>query len=196
MCIVIFSVVEYETKSNLLSEILEIRLLRWYFPSKDPSGNDSDPNQVQWENSWPIIVEGDPKAPFSIATTQRRRFNSFPWIASITLDPYLIMLSVKQEGIKNHFLNPWYDSTRNWTLVSRTMGEHTYYYANGLAGKIQTFTLANMQNPNKNISWWVWNKYEFTLIMGERFSVLYRWLNCSVYVFAHPLRDEGNVSQG
>ena len=40
------------------------------------------------------IVEGDPMAPFSIATTLR-----------CTLDPYLIMLSVKQGGIKYHFLS-------------------------------------------------------------------------------------------
>ena len=31
--------------------------------------------------SWPTIVEGKPKAPFSIATTPRCRggHNSFPW---------------------------------------------------------------------------------------------------------------------
>ena len=41
------------------------------------------------------IVEGDPKAPFSIATT--------PGLLHFTLEPYLIMLSVKQGGIKFHF---------------------------------------------------------------------------------------------
>ena len=46
--------------------------------------------------SWPTIVEGDPKAPFSIARTPRCRRGcySFPWIASLTLDPWVIMLSV------------------------------------------------------------------------------------------------------
>ena len=51
------------------------------------------------------IVEGNPKAPFSIATTPRCRGGrySFPGLLYFTLDPYLIMLSVKQGGIKYHF---------------------------------------------------------------------------------------------
>ena len=57
--------------------------------------------------NWPTIVEGDPKAPFSIATTQRCRGRcySFLWIVLLTLDPYLIMLSVKQGSIKYHVLS-------------------------------------------------------------------------------------------
>ena len=58
-------------------------------------------------------VEVDPKAPFSIATTPRcrgRRY-SFPGLTHLTLDPYLIMLSVKQGGIKYHFLSLWYNAT-------------------------------------------------------------------------------------
>ena len=35
------------------------------------------------------------------------------------------MLSVKQGGIKYHFLSLWYDSTWNWTQVSRAIGEHS-----------------------------------------------------------------------
>ena len=50
------------------------------------------------------LVECDPKALFSIATT-------FPGLLYFTLDPYLIMLNVKQGGIKYHFLSFWYDST-------------------------------------------------------------------------------------
>ena len=34
------------------------------------------------------------------------------------------MLSAKQDGIKNHFLSLWHDSTWDWTTVSRTIGEH------------------------------------------------------------------------
>ena len=73
------------------------------------------------------IVEGNPKAPFSIATTPRRRGGrySFPGLLYFTLDPYLIMLSVKQGGIKYHFLSLWYDSTWDWTQVSRAIGEHS-----------------------------------------------------------------------
>ena len=51
------------------------------------------------------IVEGDPKAPLSIATTPRRRGGAtpFPGFLHFILDPYLIMLTVKQGGIKYHF---------------------------------------------------------------------------------------------
>ena len=63
--------------------------------------------------NWPTIVKSYLKAPISIATTLRCREGcySFPWIAPFTLDLYLIMLSVKQEGIKCHFFSLWYDST-------------------------------------------------------------------------------------
>ena len=52
------------------------------------------------------VVEGDPKAPFSVATTPR--CTPFPILLHFTLDTYLIMLSVKQGGIKYQRLN---DST-------------------------------------------------------------------------------------
>ena len=35
----------------------------------------------------------------------------FPVLLHFTLDPYLIMVSVKQGGIKHHFLSLWHDST-------------------------------------------------------------------------------------
>ena len=73
------------------------------------------------------IVEGNPKVPFSIATTPRCRGGrySFPGLLHFTLDLYLIMLSVKQGGIKYHFLSLWYDLTWDWTLVSRAIGGHS-----------------------------------------------------------------------
>ncbi len=37
-----------------------------------------------------------------------------PGLPYFNLDPYLIMVSVKQSGIKYHFLSLWYDST--WEL--------------------------------------------------------------------------------
>ena len=51
------------------------------------------------------VVEGDPKATFSVATTPRCRggHNSFSWIDPLTLDPNFLMLNVKQGGIKYHF---------------------------------------------------------------------------------------------
>ena len=41
------------------------------------------------------LVEGGPKAPFSIATTPKEGATPFPVLLHFTLDPYLIMLSVK-----------------------------------------------------------------------------------------------------
>ena len=71
-------------------------------------------------------------APFSIATTPSYRSGrySFLWIALLTLKSYLIMLTVKQRGIKFHFLNLWYDS--NWTQVCRTVGEHSNHNTKNL----------------------------------------------------------------
>ena len=51
-------------------------------------------------------IEGVPNAPFSIAPTPlgvREGAIPFPGLLDFTLDPYLIMLSVKQGGIKYHF---------------------------------------------------------------------------------------------
>ena len=93
------------------------------------------------------IVECDPKAPFSIATTPRCRGGrySFPGLLYFTLDPYLIMLSVKQGGIKYHFLSLWYDDPGlNPGLPA--IGEHSlhhYYYA--------------------TIIHWIWNKIFYSL---------------------------------
>ena len=52
--------------------------------------------------SCPTGVEGDSKAPILMSTTPRFREGHyyFPWIAPLTLDPYLIMLSLKQRRIK------------------------------------------------------------------------------------------------
>ena len=49
------------------------------------------------------LVEGDPKAPFSIATTLRCRGerNSIPWVAA--LYPWSIPYNAEQGGIKYHF---------------------------------------------------------------------------------------------
>ena len=71
---------------------------------------------------FPTLVEGDTKAPFSIAIAPRwgEGATLFPWLIHSTLDPYLIMPSVKQGGIKYHFLNLWYGLTWDWTPISRT----------------------------------------------------------------------------
>ena len=60
------------------------------------------------------LVEGDLKAPlFNSYNTQDVGVDAtpFPGLLHFTHDPYLIMLSVKQDGIKYHFLSFWYDLT-------------------------------------------------------------------------------------
>ena len=47
------------------------------------------------------------------------------YLLHFTLDPYLIMLSAKQGGIKYHFLSFWYDSTWDWTPVFQNIGKHS-----------------------------------------------------------------------
>ena len=54
----------------------------------------------------------------------------YPGLLNFSLDPYLIMLSVKQGSIKYHFLSLWYDSTWDWAQVFRAIGEHSNPYAN------------------------------------------------------------------
>ena len=73
------------------------------------------------------VVDRDPKAPFLTATISKCSRDHYPllWIAPLTLVMYLIMLSVKQGGIKPHFLNLWYDSNWDRTPVFQAIGEHT-----------------------------------------------------------------------
>ena len=40
------------------------------------------------------------------------------------------MLSVKQGAIKYHFSSLWYNSTWDWTPVSRAIGEQSNYHVN------------------------------------------------------------------
>ena len=89
------------------------------------------------------IVEGDPKAPFSVATTPRcAGATPFPGLLHFTLDPYLIMLSVKQGDIKNYFwvfgmirpsIEPWSPRQLVNTLLIRQM-TLVRVFANGPGG--------------------------------------------------------------
>ena len=54
----------------------------------------------------------------------------FPGLIHFTLDPYLIMLSVKQGGIKYHFLSLWYPRSPGPlanTLTARPMEVYNIY---------------------------------------------------------------------
>ena len=93
------------------------------------------------------LAECDPKAPFSIATKLRCKWGRYS--IPLTLEPYLIWMSVKQGGIKYHFLSLWYDSTWDWTQVSRAIGEHSNHYENvrygTLIGTFSPWTLDQWQ---------------------------------------------------
>ena len=72
------------------------------------------------------LVEDEQKAPFSIVHWGvGEGATPFPGLLHFTLDPYLILLSVKQGDIKYHFKSLWYDATWDWTQVSRTIGKHS-----------------------------------------------------------------------
>ena len=52
----------------------------------------------------------------------------FPVLPHFTLDIHLIMLRVKQGGIKHHFLSFCYDLTWDWTPVYQAIGGHTHIF--------------------------------------------------------------------
>ena len=74
--------------------------------------------------SWPTVVEGHLKAPFSTAR-RRKGCYSFLGIASLILDPYLIMQIVMQGCTKYHFLSLWFDTTCDGTPFSWAFSEHS-----------------------------------------------------------------------
>ena len=95
--------------------------------------------------SWPTVVDGDPKAPLSIAISpicERRRY-SFPRNAPLTLDPYFIMLRVKLGGIEYYFLCLSYDSTWDWIPVSGTFDEQYITVLNWKNSKIPHLAIIN-----------------------------------------------------
>ena len=97
------------------------------------------------------LVEGDPKAPF---------FNSYytegatlsPRLLHFTLDPYLVLLSVKQGGIKYHFLSLWYDSAWDWLPVSRTIDDIKLFTKN--EKELETDTNHDYKKPRYRDGIW------------------------------------------
>ena len=118
---------------------------------------------------------GDLKAPFSIATPPRRRggCNSFPWIAPLTLYPHIIMLSFKQGIIKYLFLCLLYDSTWDWTLISRAYiyiyicaQNPSHAYTRDVKSWTRLFQLAKCPWQDKNpspIQLWINKRANWTL---------------------------------
>ena len=81
-----------------------------------------------------IVVDYSRGWPESSLRGECEGSTPFAGLLYFTLDPYFIMLSVKQEGIEYHFLSLLYGSTWDWTPVSRTIGEHSILWANGPKG--------------------------------------------------------------
>ena len=94
--------------------------------------------------------------PLSIATTLKymRGHLFFRCFVQLTLDPYLIMLSVKQRCILYCFLSLWYDSIWDWTPVSRAIDEYT----GNLLSKVKSiWYLSNFQQiPKWNLRKTCW----------------------------------------
>ena len=59
------------------------------------------------------------------------------------------MLSVKQGGIKYHFLSLWYNLTKDWTQVSRTTGEN---HATGCINKLNQYLLMGISSISSTIT--------------------------------------------
>ena len=83
------------------------------------------------------VVQGDPKAPFSIASTPRNREGASPFsgLLHFTLDSYRIMLSVKLRGIKYQFFESlvWFDQEfepRSRELLANTSPTTSFFYSN------------------------------------------------------------------
>ena len=70
------------------------------------------------------VVEGDPKAPF---TTPRcwQSTTTFLELYHFLLDPYYIIMTVKQSGIKYPVLSLWNDSTWDLAPIARTIRERS-----------------------------------------------------------------------
>ena len=82
--------------------------------------------------NWPTIAKGNSKTPFSIVIAPQCRggYFSFPWIVALIFDPNLIILSVKEGGIKYLFwifIMTW---PRIEAPLFRTIGEYSNHYAN------------------------------------------------------------------
>ena len=111
--------------------------------------------------------------------TQQTKPN-LPGLLYFTLDPYLIMLSVKQGSIKYHFLSVLYDSTWDWTQVSWTIGKHSTHYANGpvylgimtMKGYLVFQEMVNFSNTINHLATQMNNKTSFKQHNKERFIII------------------------
>ena len=105
----------FVNRKSILSRILESanNIINKYFMEEDNLSKDGD---LQL-----LLPQGVGKS-----------ITPFAGLLHFTLDPHLIMLRVKQWVIRYHFLNFWYNSTWDWTPVSRAIDENYNHYANRL----------------------------------------------------------------
>ena len=121
-------------KLNIIQKIIRIVTLLWRWLNIKTKAFNSTMNKIIYILCFFIFVciliyryiklvtsvESDPKAPFSIGVGEGA--TPFPGLLHFTFDPYLIVLSVKQGGIKYDLLSLWYDLAWDWTTVSWTIG--------------------------------------------------------------------------
>ena len=85
------------------------------------------------------------------------------------------MLNVKQGGIKYHFLSLWYDSTWDWTKVSRTIGEFSTYQANGpiyIYIYIYIYSVERWNcHPRKDMIPFLFNENRFSFFVADHLLV-------------------------
>ena len=82
---------------------------------------------------WPTVVKIDSKVSFSIATIPRCRGGHYFFSWNAPLYPWNVPYNAEFYARKHQvpFWSLWYDSTWDWTPVSRTLGEHSTHYSNG-----------------------------------------------------------------
>ena len=130
------------------------------------------------------MVKGDIKAPFSITTTPRcwRGRNYFPWIAQLTLDPYFVMLSVKQGGVKYH---SWVFGMTRAGIESRSPG-----------ALVNTLTIVLTDGPGNRVSvpGWVIPKTQKMALEASLFNTQHyklwikgKWNNTRKGVAHYPI---------
>ena len=94
-------------------------------------------------------MEGSSKAPYSIVTTPRYMggHHFLPCFFPLTLDSYLIILSVRQAEINYYFFSLWYDLAFDWNLVSRNIDE----LFNKRSGPAQCHNSRGVRHNNRRI---------------------------------------------
>ena len=83
------------------------------------------------------------------------------------------MLSVKQGGIKYHFLSLWYDSTWDWTPGSRAFGEH-YALRSHNYGNIFKMIVLRMQRLTCKMSFETFESSS-SVLDNDRFPIIFQY---------------------